>query len=129
MSRCREIRRRDECDVLVLEAAEAQVCRQIGASPQSRRCLLAIECKFYTSNLPLHQARGFAGLKTDLGQTDAIFVANTNSASAAKFLNHKRNLTQEFDALPSSTQIEPLRTHIREAFKKHILKYDPSFPI
>lgn len=118
-----------ECDVLVLDAAEAQVCRQIGASPHSRRSLLAIECKFYTSSLPLHQARGFAGLKTDLGQTDAIFVANTNSASAVKFLNHKRNLTQEFDALPASTQIAPLRSHIREAFKKHVLKYDPRFPI
>lgn len=118
-----------ECDVLILDAAEAQVCRQVGASPQTRRCLLAIECKFYTSNLPLHQARAFAGLKTDLGRTDTIFVANANSASAARFLNHKSNLTQEFDALPKSAQIEHLRSHIREAFKKHVLKYDSRFPI
>lgn len=118
-----------ECDVVVLDAAEAQTCRQVKAPPRSARCHLAIECKYYTVRLPLHLARGFAGLKTDLTKPDVIFVANANAASPAKFLNHHKNLKQEFGALPGTSQIEHLRSHIREAFKPHVIDHDPRFPI
>jgi hypothetical protein len=117
-----------ECDVLVLEADEARVCRQVRASPRTRKCLLAIECKYYLANLPLGVARGFAGLKDDLGQTHTIFAANANSRSVKKYLSH-RKLTQEFGAIPGSRETEHLRTHIREAFKAYVSRHDPGFGI
>jgi hypothetical protein len=117
-----------ECDVLVLEAEEARTCRQVRASPRTRACILAVECKYYLAHLPLSMARGFAGLKDDLGNTHAIFAANTTSNSVKKYLSH-RKLTQEFDAIPGSREVEHLRTHIREAFKAHVNRYDPGFGI
>jgi hypothetical protein len=85
---------RHECDVVVLDSDEARTCRQVGASPRSRKCILAIECKYYLTSLPLGVARGFAGLKDDLGQTRVIFSANTTSDKVRKYLAHHR-LTQE----------------------------------
>lgn len=117
-----------ECDVLVLTEEEAKVCRQVRASPRTKQCVLAIECKYYLSNLPLGVARGFAGLKADLGQTYTIFAANTTSNSVKKYLSH-RKLTQEFRAVPGAKEVEHLRTHIREAFKSHVSRHDPSFDI
>lgn len=117
---------RHECDVLVLDSDEARTCRQIGASPRSRKCILAIECKYYLATLPLGVARGFSGLKNDLGQTRVIFSANTTSDKVKKYLAHHR-LTQELQAVPGSAEIIHLRSHIREAFKAHVSRHDPSF--
>jgi hypothetical protein len=117
-----------ECDVVVLEAGEARVCRQVRASPRARKCVLAIECKYYLANLPLGVARGFAGLKDDLGQTHAIFAANATSNSVKKYLSH-RKLTQEFGAVPGARETEHLRSHIREAFKAYVSRHDPAFDI
>ncbi len=115
-----------ECDVVVLDSDEARVCRQASASPRSRRCIVAIECKYYLTPLPLGMARGFAGLKGDLGSTPVIFAANTTSNSAKRYLTH-RGLTQEFQAIPGSREVEHLRSHIREAFKSSVSRFDPSF--
>lgn len=56
-----------ECDVVVLDADEAALCRRSRISPRASKCLLAIECKYYTTHLSLGQARGFAGLSADMG--------------------------------------------------------------
>lgn len=117
-----------ECDVLILEADEARTCRQVRTSPRTRSCILAVECKYYLAHLPLGMARGFAGLKDDLGQTHAIFAANTTSNSVKKYLSH-RKLTQEFGAIPGSSEVAHLRSHIREAFKAHVSRHDPGFII
>ena len=117
-----------ECDVLVLEADEARICRQVRASPRTNRCVLAIECKYYLARLPLGVARNFAGLKVDLGPMRAIFAANANSNSVKKYLSY-RKLTQEFGALPGSRETDYLRSHIREAFKAYVSRHDPAFAI
>jgi hypothetical protein len=117
---------RHECDVVVLDSDEARTCRQVGASPRSRKCILAIECKYYLTSLPLGAARGFAGLKDDLGQTRVIFSANTTSDKVKKYLAHHK-LTQELQAVPGSAEIVHLRSHIREAFKAHVSRHDASF--
>jgi hypothetical protein len=80
-----------ECDVLVLNAAEAVLSRRLRTSPRAGKCLIAIECKYYTAHLPLGQARGFAGLSADLGNAaHAIFVANIGSESVTKYLNGRK---------------------------------------
>jgi hypothetical protein len=117
-----------ECDVAVVDALEAQACRNTGVPPRASKCLLAVECKYYLSTLPLGVARGFAGLKRDFAKPKLIFASNNTSDRVNTYLNH-HNLIQEFRAIPGSREVIHLRTHIREAFKSHVSHYDPSFNI
>ena len=55
-----------EADIAVLNSEAAELCRLNNYSPKSSIALLAVECKFYTSNLQLHLARSFLGLVQDL---------------------------------------------------------------
>jgi hypothetical protein len=117
-----------ECDVLVLDALEANASRNSAVSPRASKCILAVECKYYLSRLPLGAARGFAGLKRDLAKPKLIFASNNTSNSVNKYLNH-HSFTTEFSAVPGTREVDYLRSHIREAFKTHVSRYDPSFGI
>jgi len=118
-----------ECDVLVLYSDEAMLCRRIRTSPRAAKCLLAIECKYYTAHLPLGQARGFAGLSADLGRrAHPIFVANIGSGSVAQFLTG-RNLSRELHVVSNAPEIEGVQSLIREAFKSHVGRRDSTLRI
>lgn len=118
-----------ECDVLVLSSEEADRCRQNRTSPQAGKCLLAVECKYYTNPLELSLARGFTGLKSDLGNIRyALFAANRGSPNVKKFLSG-RNLHHELTILPNTPSVPDLRWHIREAFKKHGSKHNPAIDL
>lgn len=112
-----------ECDVLILEKSEADGCRRFGVMPRCRRCLLAVECKYYVSNLPLGQARGFVGLNADLGQNKALFVANTSSDNVVRYLDH-RKAGWEHLVLPHSSQAENLSSEIRKVFRHHVSRHN-----
>lgn len=117
-----------ECDVLILEKSEADECRRFGVMPRCRKCLLAVECKYYVSSLPLGQARGFVGLNADLGNNKALFVANTSSDNVVRYLDH-RNAGWEHHVLPRSSHAENLSSEIRKAFRHHVSRYNSSLPI
>jgi hypothetical protein len=105
-----------ECDVAVLDQTEAETCRQNQVSPRSSKVLLAIECKFYSTNLPLGLARSFIGLESDLSARDCYFVVNTSSASVEKLLASKRR-HWEHQIIPSSTNtVSRLRSSFQTAF-------------
>ncbi|WP_405165914.1 hypothetical protein OG203_12995 [Nocardia sp. NBC_01499] len=113
-----------ECDVVVLDAEEADLCRFARTSPRASKCLLVIECKYYTGHLPLGQARGFAGLSADLGRrAHPIFVANTGSGSVTKYLTG-RTLSRELHVVPRASEVEGVQSLIREAFKDHVGRRD-----
>jgi hypothetical protein len=38
-----------ECDVVVVDADEASLCRRERTSPRAYKCLIAIECKYYAA--------------------------------------------------------------------------------
>ena len=63
-----------ECDVVDLDGAEATQSRRNNADPRSSKCLLAVECKYYATPLPLGMARGFVGLQADLRTHTAAFT-------------------------------------------------------
>jgi hypothetical protein len=118
-----------ECDVLVLGAEEAALCRRMKTSPRATKCLLAIECKYYTAHLPLGQARGFAGLSADLGRNaHPMFVANIGSGSVARYLTG-RNLSRELHVISGAPEIEGVQGLIREAFKSHVGRSDSGLRI
>lgn len=107
-----------ECDVAVLYQNEAATCRINEVSPRSSKLIMGIECKFYSSNIPLGQARAFMGLYGDLTAQDCYFVINTSSDSAQKLLA-KKNRSYGINIVPSSTvTVERLRSAFQSSFAK-----------
>jgi hypothetical protein len=121
-----------ECDVVVLDAGEAVLCRRERTFPRVAKCVLAIECKYYTAHLPLGQARGFVGLSADMGnQAHSLFVANIASRSVTTYLTgrNSRKISRELNVVPGASEIDGVRGLIRETFKAHVGKGDPNFRI
>ena len=109
-----------EADVVVLEAAEAQNCRINSVSPRSSKVLIAVECKFYSSALQLHLARGFVGLVSDLSAKDPFFVSNTNSNSVEKLLSHRvRHWEKDICPTCRNNEVQRLTFEFRTAFKNY----------
>jgi len=79
-----------ECDVAVIEQAEAEMCRLRLVAPRSSKVLIAIECKFYSTPLQLNLARAFLGLTSDLSATKPVFVTNSSSDSLGKIAKRSR---------------------------------------
>jgi hypothetical protein len=107
-----------ECDVLVLPSDEANLSRAREVAPRETRSLLAVECKYYSSHLALHLARGFHGLQADLGLKYPFFVSNVRAARIERFLSY-HNRKWEHDVMPSLAEERYFEGQIREAFKNH----------
>ena len=71
-----------ECDVAVIDRAEAQLCRAEQVHPRASKVLIAAECKFYTSAIQLNLGRGFLGLTSDIHRKQRYFVTNARSSGA-----------------------------------------------
>jgi hypothetical protein len=108
-----------ELDVAVLERAEAENCRRNSVSPRSAKVVLGAECKFYSSPLQLHLARGFLGLLNDVSVKSSFFVTNTNSTSVEKLLSHRAKHGWEKDISPActNTEVDRLVHAFRSTFK------------
>jgi hypothetical protein len=52
--------------------------------------VIAVEAKYYTTDLALHLGRGFLGLVTDTSSQNAFFVINRDAKSIEKLLAHKK---------------------------------------
>lgn len=107
-----------ECDVLVLFRGEANICRRATVSPNSTKAVLAIECKYYTTNLDLNLARSFMGLVTDFStNVKYFFVSNTSSEQVEKLLAHHKKLWERNITPASTTEVERLRNLFQDVFK------------
>ena len=110
-----------EFDVALLDRAEAENCRLNSVSPRSSRILVGVECKFYTSALQLHLARGFVGLVADISTESPFFVSNTSSTSVDKLLSHRVKNGWERDISPTckNSEVERLVYAFRNSFKNY----------
>jgi len=81
---------RHECDVAVVEKAEAETCRADAVHPRSSKILMAVECKVYAATLGIDEARGFLGLTEEIRQTDRFLATNANSGDVGKMLAKPR---------------------------------------
>lgn len=108
-----------ECDVAVIDQAEAETCRQRRVPPRSSKVLIAVECKFYSTPVQLSLARAFIGLVSDLSTERTVFVTNTASESLEKLLS-KRRKNWEHNVVPTSlVAVSRLRHQFQEAFKNY----------
>ncbi len=104
-----------ECDVLVLPEAEAIRCRSRGLAPRSHTLLLAVEAKFYASSLPLGEARGFVGLRTDFSAELSCLAANVQGQEASRLLD-ARAPYHEVELVPGSMAVDRFVPRVRSLF-------------
>jgi len=111
-----------ECDVAVIEQAEAETCRQRQVPPRSSKVLIAVECKFYSTPLQLYLARAFLGLASDLSVKEAIFVTNTSSDSIEKLLSGRAQKWEHKLTPSSAKEVLRLKHEFQNAFKTYKAK-------
>jgi len=108
-----------ECDVAVIEQAEAETCRQRQVPPRSSKVLIAVECKFHSTPLQLHLARAFIGLTSDLSASESVFVTNSFSDSLEKLLSG-RGKDWEHNLAPNAlVEVMRLRHKFQDAFQNY----------
>ncbi len=116
--------------MLILTQEEADQSRSARVAPKARNCILAIECKFYSSNLPLNLARSFQGLGADSGDgARPTFVSNSTSGTVKRYLTHKRRDWEHGVVPGNNSQVVGLVNKIREAFKLYMSSHDPSYQL
>ncbi len=108
-----------ECDVAIIEQAEAEMCRQRKVPPRSSKVFVAMECKFYSTTLKLDLARSFIGLLSDISPKESVFVTNSSSSSVEKLLSARKK-KWEHNVIPSSTnEVSRLQHLFQDAFKNY----------
>lgn len=105
-----------ECDVSVLWATEAQMCRNDRVLPRSMSVEIAVECKFYTTPVPLNLARSFIGLGADLTANHCYFVVNTSSVNAERLLARKGKHWNTTVIPSNGYEVQRLRNTFQTAF-------------
>ncbi|MFD8864038.1 hypothetical protein ACFV1F_06545 [Streptomyces sp. NPDC059590] len=115
-----------ECDVVVLQADEAALSRREGIAPRGTKCLLAIECKYYTTHLGIELARNFEGLHADLRAQHELFVSNTSAPNVLRYLSARKREYEPLVAPSSPDRVQEVRSQIRRAFKSYLSGYTGS---
>lgn len=109
-----------ECDVCVVEREEAIRCRQEGFHPRSSKVRLAVEAKFYGSQLGIALAREFAGLCSDISASHTSFVSNTTASNVARLLSHRFNVGAFHpDVLPASYAADDFCSYVRQLLRRY----------
>lgn len=111
-----------ECDIAVIDRAEALLCRSEQVHPRAIRVLIAAECKFYTSAIQLHLGRGFLGLTSDIYRKERYFVTNGQSPSVTKLISHHQS-EWECGVLPTTQEADALSHSFARAFRNYKATY------
>jgi len=109
-----------EHDVSVIWQEEADSCRVGGVSPRAAKILLAIECKFYGSDLPLHLGRSFLGLVQEFSQNTSCFLVSNvqiEEKNISRLLTKHKRKWQGRVVPDSENDIKSLRHLCQEVFK------------
>jgi hypothetical protein len=109
-----------ECDVVVIPESEGTLCRLRSVNPRHSKIVIAVECKYYSGQIPLNLARSFIGLVSDIGSTHAHshFAVNTGSDTAEKLLaTQKRHW--DSGLLPSSSAEQSMTAAFVKTFRDY----------
>jgi hypothetical protein len=114
-----------ECDVLVLLQDEANICRSRRelVAPRSHKVIVAVEAKYYATDLALHLGRGFLGLVTDMSAQNAFFVINRDAKSIEKLLAHKKQQWEHRVVPGVPLAVGRLTNAIQKAFHNFEARY------
>jgi len=106
-----------EFDVCVIRQSEADTARQNQVHPRSAKCVIGVECKFYTTPLMLALARAFIGLGTDVSTWNTIFVTNTESVSVERLLTARDRQWANRVVPGAIVDVDRLKNEFQSAFK------------
>jgi hypothetical protein len=110
-----------ECDVAIVERAEAHRARLQGVHPRSSRTLFTVEAKFYATALRIGLAREFTGLCSDLSAGMSTFATNTTAINVARLLSHRCPVGAYHPQLiPQSPAADDFRSTVRKVLERHI---------
>jgi hypothetical protein len=110
-----------ECDVAVIDKAEAQRARAQGVHPRSSKARFTVEAKFYATPLGIALAREFTGLRSDLSAQTSLFVTNTTAESVARLLSHRCPVESYHPhVLPRSEAAADFRSTARKALQRYV---------
>jgi hypothetical protein len=111
-----------ECDIAVIEAAEAQFCRRNWVHPKKADVLLTAECKFYTGKLGIALGREFLGTTADLGTEGRFMLSNSDGRSVDRVLAHHKK-KRHFGLTPLNSDAEnQVVALFREVFRNTLAK-------
>ncbi|RLJ62728.1 hypothetical protein [Sulfurisoma sediminicola] len=106
-----------ECDIAVIEAAEAQFCRRNWVHPKKADVLMTAECKFYTGKLGIALGREFLGTTADLGSDGRFMLSNSDGRSVDRVLaHHKRKRHFGLTPLNADSEVQVV-AQFREVFR------------
>jgi hypothetical protein len=109
-----------ECDVLVVHADEAELCRRRRVEPKSAAALISVEGKLYGTPLKIDLGRSFIGLINDLSSDWRCLATNfhRNEVVAALMArNRDRYLFQH--VLPAARGEDSIVEFFTNAFRRH----------
>ena len=110
-----------ECDVSVLDQAEAELCRRPvrTVAPRSARVRVAVEAKYYTTALSLQLGRAFLGLTRDLSADNVFLVFNREAESVERLLANKKQQWEHRVVPESDVAVNRLRSAFQIAFRNY----------
>lgn len=115
-----------ECDVAIIDQAEAETCRQnTNIHPRHSKVIAAVECKFYSTKIKLGLVRSFVGLISDISKKDRFFVVNTPLDSLDSIQTYLSERTGGWDhhIIPGSTNaVNRLMGSFQNTFKNYKAK-------
>ena|SRR2546430_10005340 len=116
-----------ELDISVLLQDEATLCRSSAdrVAPRSHKVMIAIEAKYYTTDVALGLGRGFLGLTRDLSAHNAFFAINRTAPSAERLLTHKGQKWEHRVIPTDPVAVERLRNAFQKAFRNFVTTYGP----
>jgi len=109
-----------ECDVSVIDTAEATIARSGGFHPRARGVVLACECKYYTVEVPLNLLREFLGLTTDLRSQSmrSRLVSNVSHPAIPSLMKHHHRDWSD-DLTPGTRAQERFEGVVEELLHRH----------
>jgi hypothetical protein len=108
-----------ECDISVIDRDEAELCRRspVRLAPRSSKVCIAVEAKYYSTDLGLHLGREFLGLMRDFSAAASFFVFNRDAESIERLLAHKKE-NWEHNIVPGNAiPVTRLQNALQTAFK------------
>ena len=106
-----------ECDVAILDHAEAERSRNAAVHPRRKGLVTAIEAKNYAASPGLGIGRAFLGLASELGHKNCKLAFPAASSANIAALIAKRD-SEIFDELiPGTAAAERLRSHLDQKIR------------
>jgi hypothetical protein len=114
-----------ECDISVLIKDEADVCRSRAenVAPRSHKIVIALEAKYYTTDLALHLGRGFLGFTRDTSTHNPFFVINRDARSIERLLAYKKQHWEHRVVPSENLAVGRLINAFQKAFQNFRAKY------